>query len=200
MILLRTQSGHDFSLYKKSTIYRRIERRMGLHQITKITDYVRYLRENSQESDLLFKELLIGVTSFFRDPAVWEQLKDKVIPEFLASRPKGGLLRAWTAGCSTGEEAYSLAIVFKEALERVKPAKNFSLQIFATDLDKDAIDKARAARLSGQHQADVSEERLRRFFLQNEHGGYSVKKEIREMMIFAPQNLVMQAHSPNSIS
>ena len=194
VILLRAQTGHDFSLYKKSTIYRRIERRMGLHQITKIADYVRYLRENSQESDLLFKELLIGVTSFFRDPVVWEQLKDKIIPEFLATRPLGGMLRAWTAGCSTGEEAYSLAMVFKEALEKVKPAKNFSLQIFATDLDKDAIDKARAGIYPANISADVSEERLRQFFVKNEHGGYSVKKEIREMVIFAPQNLVM--HPP----
>ena len=194
VILLRAQTGHDFSLYKKSTIYRRIERRMGLHQITKIADYVRYLRENSQESDLLFKELLIGVTSFFRDPAAWEQLKDKIIPEFLATRPLGGMLRAWTAGCSTGEEAYSLAMVFKEALEKVKPPKNFSLQIFATDLDKDAIDKARAGIYPANISADVSEERLRQFFVKNEHGGYSVKKEIREMVIFAPQNLVM--HPP----
>ncbi len=194
VILLRGQSGHDFSLYKKSTIHRRIERRMGLHQITRIVDYVRYLRENPQESDLLFKELLIGVTSFFRDPLVWEQLKDKIIPKFLATRLQGGVLRAWTAGCSTGEEAYSLAIVFKEALERVKPAKNFSLQIFATDLDKDAIDKARAGVYPTNISADVSEERLRHFFVKNETGGYSVKKEIREMVIFAPQNLVM--HPP----
>jgi len=194
VILLRTQSGHDFSLYKKSTIYRRIERRMGLHQITKIADYVRYLRENSQESELLFKELLIGVTSFFRDSEVWEQLKDKIIPEFLATRPQGGMLRAWVAGCSTGEEAYSLAMVFKEVLEQVAPTKNFSLQIFATDLDKDAIDKARAGVYPANISADVSEERLRRFFIKDEHGGYSVKKEIREMVIFAPQNLVM--HPP----
>jgi two-component system CheB/CheR fusion protein len=193
VILLRTQSGHDFSLYKKSTIHRRIERRMGLHQIAKIADYIRYLRGNPQETDLLFKELLIGVTNFFRDTAVWEQLKDKVIPDLLASRPKGGLLRAWTAGCSTGEEAYSLAMVFKEVLERVKPTKNFSLTIFATDLNKDAIDKARAAVYPANISLDVSEKRLRRFFLQNEHGGYAVKKEIREMIIFAPQNLVMQA-------
>ena len=194
VILLRAQTGHDFSLYKKSTIYRRIERRMRLHQITRIADYVRYLRENSQESELLFKELLIGVTSFFRDPAVWEQLKDKVIPEILTTRPQGGTLRAWSAGCSTGEEAYSLAIVFKEALERVKPSKNLSLQIFATDLDKDAIDKARAGVYPANISADVSEERLRRFFVKKDHGDYSVKKEIREMVIFAPQNLVM--HPP----
>jgi two-component system CheB/CheR fusion protein len=194
VILLRAQTGHDFSLYKKSTIHRRIERRMGLHQISKIVDYVRYLRENSQESELLFKELLIGVTSFFRDPAAWAQLKDAVIPEFLATRPSGSALRAWVAGCSTGEEAYSLAIVFKEALKKVLPGKNFSLQIFATDLDKDAIDKARSGVYPANISADVSEERLRRFFVKNEQGGFSVKKEIREMVIFAPQNLVM--HPP----
>jgi len=194
VILLRGQSGQDFSLYKKSTIYRRIERRMGLHQLAKIADYVRYLRENPQESELLFKELLIGVTNFFRDPEVWEQLKKKILPEFLKSRPRGGLLRAWTPGCSTGEEAYSLAIVFKEVLEKLNPVKGFSLQIFATDLDKDAIDKARAGAYPANIAADVSEERLRRFFAKREQGGYSVKKEIRELVIFAPQNLVM--HPP----
>jgi two-component system CheB/CheR fusion protein len=194
VILLRSQTGHDFSLYKKSTLSRRIERRMGLHKINKITDYVRYLRENSQESNLLFKELLIGVTSFFRDPDVWEQLKDKFIPQLLAARTQGGTLRAWTAGCSTGEEAYSLAIVFKEVLEKVKPDNNRSLQVFATDLDKDAIDKARAGIYPANIRADVSPERLRRFFVKNERGDYSIKKEIREMVIFAPQNLVM--HPP----
>jgi two-component system CheB/CheR fusion protein len=193
IILLRGQSGQDFSLYKKSTISRRVERRMGLHQIAKINDYVRYLRENPQESDLLFKELLIGVTSFFRDPAVWEQLKNKILPEYLASHPLGGVLRAWTAGCSTGEEAYSLAIVFKEALEKVKPAKTFSLQIFATDLDKDAIDKARLGTYPANISADVSEKRLREFFIKEDSGSYRVRKDIREMIIFAPQNLVMHA-------
>jgi two-component system CheB/CheR fusion protein len=107
-ILLRTQTGHDFSPYKKSTIYRRVERRMDLHQIDKITTYVRFLRENPQEIELLSKELLIGVTSFFRDPPGWEQLKEEAIPALLEAHPKGGALRAWTAGCSTGEEAYSL--------------------------------------------------------------------------------------------
>jgi len=194
VILLRGQSGQDFSLYKKSTISRRVERRMGLHQIAKIGDYVRYLRENPQESDLLFKELLIGVTSFFRDPVVWQQLRDKIIPGFLATRSHGGVLRAWIAGCSTGEEAYSFAIVFKEALERIKADKNISLQVFATDLDKDAIDKARAGIYPPNISADVSEERLREFFIKEENGNYRVRKDIREMIIFAPQNLVM--HPP----
>jgi two-component system CheB/CheR fusion protein len=194
IILLRGQSGQDFSLYKKSTISRRVERRMGLHQITKIADYVRYLRENSQESELLFKELLIGVTSFFRDPAVWEHLRKKVMPEFLATRPHGGVLRAWTVGCSTGEEAYSLAMVFKEALDKIKSDKRFSLQIFATDLDKDAIDKARAGVYPPNISADVSAGRLSEFFIKEENGNFRVKKNIREMIIFAPQNLVM--HPP----
>jgi len=144
IVLLRVHTGHDFSLYKKNTFYRRIERRMGIHQIDKIADYIRYLQENSQELDLLFKELLIGVTSFFRDSAAWEELRESVMPALLASRPAGQALRAWVPGCSTGEEAYSLAMVFKEAMGKLKPAKNFTLNVFATDLDKDAIDKARS--------------------------------------------------------
>ena len=190
VILLRAHTGHDFSLYKRNTLYRRIERRMGIHQIDKIADYVRYLQENSQELDLLFKELLIGVTSFFRDPAAWEQLREKAIPELIAGRSPGQALRAWVPGCSTGEEAYSLAIVFKEALEQVRPEGSFTLQVFATDLDRDAIDKARQGVFPDNIAADVSPERLSRFFSKEEHG-YRVCKEIREMVIFAPQNLIM---------
>jgi two-component system CheB/CheR fusion protein len=189
-ILLRTQTGHDFSLYKKTTIYRRVERRMGLHQIDRIANYVRFLQENPHETQLLFKELLIGVTGFFRDPETWEKLKGKVIPELLAARPTVRTFRAWTPGCSTGEEAYSLAIVFREALEQVKPAGSFSLQVFATDLDKDAIDRARAGVYTANIAADVSPERLRRFFVEEERG-YRVGKEIREMVILAPQNVIM---------
>ena len=125
--------------------------------------YVRYLQENSQEVDLLFRELLIGVTNFFRDPAAWEQLSAEAIPALLASRPPGRTLRAWVPGCSTGEEAYSLAIVFKEALEEVKPRGKFSIQIFATDLDRDAIEKARSGVFSANIAADISEARLKRF-------------------------------------
>ncbi|HEY6007996.1 MAG TPA: chemotaxis protein CheB, partial [Geobacteraceae bacterium] len=190
LILLRAKTGHDFSLYKKSTVYRRIERRMGIHQIDKIAAYVRYLQENSQEVELLFKELLIGVTSFFRDPPAWEQLQGEAIPAILADRPSGGVLRAWSAGCSTGEEAYSLAVSFKEALEQVKPRVSFTLQIFATDLDRDAIDKARQGVYPDNIAADVSPERLRRFFSKEENG-YRVRKEIREMVTFATQNVIM---------
>jgi two-component system CheB/CheR fusion protein len=190
VILLRAQTGHDFSLYKKNTVYRRIERRMGIHQIDQITSYVRFLQENPQELELLFKELLIGVTSFFRDPAAWEVLKAQVIPALLKDRPPSQALRVWIPACSTGEEAYSLAIVFKEALEQLKPARSHTLQIFATDLDRDAIEKARAAVFPANIVADVSPERLSRFFVQVEHG-YQVAKPVRELVIFAPQNIIM---------
>lgn len=190
VILLRAKTGNDFSMYKKNTIYRRIERRMGIHQIGRITDYVRYLQENLQEVELLFKELLIGVTSFFRDPAAWEQLREEVVPALLAGHPTGRVLRAWSTGCSSGEEAYSLAMVFKEALARVQPKPAFSLQIFATDLDRDAIDKARQGFYPANIVADVSAERLERFFI-HEDNGYRIGKEIREMVTFATQNVIM---------
>lgn len=190
IILLRTHTGHDFSLYKKNTLYRRIERRMGIHQIVKIASYIRYLQESSQELDLLFKELLIGVTSFFRDSSAWEALHKSVLPALLAGRPAGHALRGWVPGCSTGEEAYSLAMVFKEALGKIKPPKKFTLQVFATDLDKDAIDKARHGVYPANIAADVSPERLNRFFAKVE-GGYQVGTEIREMVVFARQSLIM---------
>jgi len=190
VILLRSHTGHDFSSYKRDTLYRRIERRMVIHQIDKIAAYVRYLQENSQELDLLFKELLIGVTSFFRDPAAWEQLREQAIPALITSRSADRALRAWVPGCSSGEEAYSLAIVFKEALEQVQPKGGYALQVFATDLDRDAIDKARQGFFPDNTAADVSPERLSRFFSKEERG-YRVHKEIREMVIFAPQNLIM---------
>ncbi len=188
--LLRVQTGNDFSLYKKSSIIRRIERRMGLHQIDLLTHYVRFLRENPNEVELLFKELLIGVTSFFRDAPAWDYLRTDALPALLASVPTGGILRAWVAGCSTGEEAYSLAIVFKEAVEPLKPVRNLVLQIFATDLDHDAIDRARIGMYPDNIAADVSPERLRRFFVKDDRG-YRVSKEIREMVVFAPQNITM---------
>jgi two-component system CheB/CheR fusion protein len=194
-ILLRVKTGHDFSLYKKSTLYRRIERRMGLHQIGKIAQYVRYLQENPAELELLFKELLIGVTSFFRDPPAWEKLKAEVLPALLAERSPDRPLRAWIPACSTGEEAYSLAIAFKEAIEQLKPAANFTLQIFATDLDSDAIERARAGVFPLNIAADLSPERLVRYFAQTEHG-YTVGKPIREMVIFAPQNVIMDPPFP----
>ena len=189
MILLRSQTGHDFSSYKKNTVYRRIERRMGIHQIDKIAAYVRFLQENPQELELLFKELLIGVTSFFREPMEWELLKDKVIPALLAERAPSNTLRVWVSGCATGEEAYSLAIVFKEVLDQLKPSQDFSMQIFATDLDRDAIDKAREGIFSANIAEDMSSERLNRYFVKVDRG-YQVVKTIRDMVIFAQQNMI----------
>ncbi|MDB6147197.1 MAG: cheBR [Spartobacteria bacterium] len=189
IILLRTHTGHDFSLYKKNSFFRRIERRMGIHQIHKLADYVRYLQENSQELDLLFKELLIGVTSFFRDPDAWEELRRKILPALIAKRPAGHILRVWVPGCSTGEEAYSMAMVFKEVIDKIKPKKKITLQVFATDLDKDAIGKARLGVYPENICADVAPKQMSRFFTKTE-SGCRVKPEIREMVIFAEQSLI----------
>lgn len=188
IILLRQRSGNDFSLYKTSTLYRRIERRTAVLQIASIADYVAYLREHPQEVDLLFKELLIGVTNFFRDPALWDFLGTTVIPALLAQHPTGKVLRAWVPACSSGEEAYSLAITFREAIKALAPAAHFTLQIYATDLDADAVDKARKGFYPSNIAADVSAERLAAFFTA-EDGGYRVNKDIREMVVFAPQNI-----------
>lgn len=189
-LLLRARTGHDFSMYKKSTIYRRIERRMALHHLEKIADYVRYLRENPQELDLLLKELLIGVTSFFRDPATWICLQEQVLPQVLQAYRQGETMRAWVAGCSTGEEAFSLAIAFNELMERTRPEARIKLQIFATDLNEDAIDKARIGYYPASIAVDVSASRLARYFVK-QGSGYCVVKEIREMVVFAPQNVIM---------
>jgi chemotaxis methyl-accepting protein methylase len=190
VILLRAQTGNDFSLYRRTTLYRRIERRMGLHQISKIANYVRFLQENPQEVELLFRELLIGVTRFFRDTEAWEQLKAEALPALLAGRASDPPLRAWVPACATGEEAYSLAIIFKEALEELDPLLHVHLQIFATDLDQHAIEKAREAVFPANIAADVSAQRLDRFFTKVERG-YRVTKSIREMVVFAAQNIIM---------
>jgi chemotaxis methyl-accepting protein methylase len=188
--LLRERSGNDFSLYKTNTLYRRIERRMAVHQIAAFEDYAEHLRGNVHEQDLLFKELLIGVTRFFRDPEVWEVLRDQALPALLKQLPDRGNLRAWVAGCSTGEEAYTLAMVFREAVERHWPAGRLSLQIYATDLDPDAIDSARKGLFPEGIAVDVSAERLLRFFAPETGGGWRIVKDIRETVVFATQNVV----------
>jgi two-component system CheB/CheR fusion protein len=193
IILLRTNTGNDFSLYKKNTVYRRIERRMTVHKIDKISSYVHFLQENPKESGILFKELMIGVTSFFRDAAVWEKLKETIIPEIISNREEGSILRAWIPGCSTGEEAYSLAMVFKEATEKKYPNCGFSLQIFATDLDNEAIETARKGIFRANISADITPNRLNRFFIRTDEG-YRVNTEIREMVVFANHNIIM--HPP----
>ncbi len=188
--LLRKRNGNDFTLYKKNTIYRRIERRMSLHKMASITTYANFLRENPQEMDLLFKELLIGVTNFFRDPQVWEEFRIEALPNLLAANPAGKEMRAWVSACSTGDEAYSLAIMFKETLAQIKPNGRFSLQIFATDLDEDAITFARQGLYPQHIKADIQPELLARYFVKDGKQ-YRINKEIREMVIFAQQNIIM---------
>jgi two-component system CheB/CheR fusion protein len=193
IILLRTYTGNDFSLYKKNTLYRRIERRMTVHKIDKIVTYVHFLQGNPKEVEILFKELLIGVTSFFRDSAVWARLKESLLPEMLSAIQPGTVLRAWCPGCSTGEEAYSLAIVFREALENANQHGGTTLQVFATDIDPDAIDFARRGIYPANIAADISPDRLSRYFISTEEG-YRVKTEIREMVVFAQHNVIL--HPP----
>lgn len=193
ILLLRTHTSNDFTLYKKNTMYRRIERRMSVHKIDKMAGYVSFLEDNPKEIDILFKELLIGVTNFFRDTAVWQNMKDSIIPSIISNIESGSILRAWVSGCSTGEEAYSLAIIFKEVLEQINPHGGISLQIFATDLDNEAIEAARKGIFPSSISSDVSTARLNRFFNKTEDG-YRVNTEIREMIIFAQHNIIM--HPP----
>jgi two-component system CheB/CheR fusion protein len=186
--LLLSETGQDFSHYKRNTVLRRIERRMGLHHLDTVTDYVRHLRGNPAETRLLFKELLIGVTAFFRDPPAWEAMR-VALTALVTSRP-AGVLRAWVAGCSTGEEAYSLAILFDEVLETLGPTPRRTVQIFATDLDPDAIERARLGHFAADIAADVSPDRLARHFRPDEQG-YRVSQDIRERIIFAVQSVAM---------
>jgi two-component system CheB/CheR fusion protein len=191
LMLLRTATGHDFSLYKKSTIGRRIERRMAQHDIEDTEVYARYLKENPAEIQMLFKELLINVTSFFRDPEAFVTLKQDILPQIFAGKPEAYVFRVWVAGCASGEEAYSIAILLREFLNECSDERHqeFKAQIYATDLDDEAIAIARAGVYPPNIAADVSAERLRRFFVKDD-AGYRVKKDIREMVVFAIQNVI----------
>jgi two-component system, chemotaxis family, CheB/CheR fusion protein len=186
-ILLRAQTGHDFSLYKPNTVWRRVERRMDVHRLDHISKYVRYLQGNPREVETLFKELLIGVTRFFRDPEAFDILKEKILPGYLGDRPKKDALRVWVPGCSSGEEAYSVAMIMSECAEALD--RRFDMQIFATDIDADAIAVARAGIYPESIAADVNPDRLGRFF-SKEDNAYRVKKSVREMLIFAPHNII----------
>jgi len=187
LMLLRSATGHDFSLYKKSTIARRIERRMSQHDIADTEVYARYLGEYPAEIQALFRELLINVTSFFRDPEAFVTLKRDILPHLCADKPEGYVFRVWVAGCASGEEAYSIAIVLREFMDEIR--QDFKVQIYATDLDDDAIAVARAGAYPPNIVQDVSTERLRRFFVKDD-AGYHVKKSIREMVVFAVQNVI----------
>jgi two-component system CheB/CheR fusion protein len=186
-VALRDRTGHDFSVHKATTSRRRIERRMNVHQIESIEEYLRYLQVNPQELDALFQELLIGVTSFFRDPAAFDSLAGSALPKLLDSRPDGSDVRVWVPGCSTGEEAYSIAILLREYL--AAQGRSLRLQIFATDLDLAAIETARAGICPSGIVTDLTPDRLRRWFVQ-EDGHYRIKKDIRDLVIFARHDLL----------
>jgi len=188
VLMLLEHTGHDFSLYKRATVLRRIERRMGVHQLPGMDAYVRFLRSNPEELTLLFKELLIGVTGFFRDAEAWTELGERVLPPLLARLDPAQPIRAWVAGCATGEEAYSLAIVLREAVDRLHESRAHPIKVFATDLDADAIDKARQGRYLQSIVTDVSAERLAKFF-DPVPSGFQVAKEIRDLVIFAHHNV-----------
>lgn len=188
-VLLRSQTGHDFSQYKESTLTRRLERRMALHQIEQPESYLRFARETPAEVEALFRDLLIGVTSFFRDPDAFAALNAAVIPRLFANKAPGAPVRVWVCGCSTGEEAYSIAILIREHLESLK--QTFRVQIFATDIDRFAIDQARAGAFPPSIAADVSSDRLARFFTQESEGGpFVIQKLIRDLLVFSEQDLI----------
>jgi len=189
--LLRLRSKHDLALYKASTLVRRIERRMAVHRLESMEAYEAFVRQNPIELDLLFKELLIGVTAFFRDAGVWQELQDTVLPALLARHAADGTrLRAWVAGCSTGEEALSLAMLFREVVEARPGSPACELKIFATDLSADAIAVARKGYYPASIAGNVSSERLARFF-SAQGGGYVIDKRIREMVLFAQHDVIL---------
>ena len=186
--LLRTHTCHDFSLYKPSTIHRRIERRLAVNQIASLEDYVKYLQRNPQEVQALFRDLLIGVTSFFRDTHAFEDLAAHIVPQIFATKPEGDAVRVWSPGCATGEEAYSIAMLLAEHMARAK--QSWSVQVFATDIDDRAIARARLGVYPASIAADVSSERLERFFSPEPDGSYRVQRNLRDMLLFSEQDVV----------
>ncbi|MBA3057209.1 MAG: PAS domain-containing protein [Gammaproteobacteria bacterium] len=188
-VMLRTHTGHDFSQYKPNTIFRRIERRMAVHQIESIGDYVKYLQKNLPEVQALFNDLLIGVTNFFRDPDAFAALEAQVIPRLFEGKPAGTPVRVWSTGCSTGEEAYSIAILLQERLEALR--KSYKVQVFATDIDARAIAIARAGVYPASIAQDITPERLTRFFTAEPDGSaYRIHKSIRDLLVFSEQDVI----------
>jgi two-component system CheB/CheR fusion protein len=162
---------------------------MAVNQIERLEDYVRLLQQEPAEVEALFRDLLIGVTNFFRDPTAFEALKEQVIPKLFAGKPPGATIRIWVPGCSTGEEAYSVAILLQEYLQAVR--QSFKIQVFATDIDRQAIDQARTGMYPASIAADVSPERLAQFFTQEPDGSaYRIQKAIRDMLIFSEQDAI----------
>ncbi|WP_265562181.1 chemotaxis protein CheB [Sphingomicrobium arenosum] len=186
--LIRARIGHDFSAYKTGTIGRRVQRRMNLLRIGKMKEYIAYLRDNDDELRHLFDDLLINVTSFFRDAEIWEEVGDKIVAPLLENSDQEHPVRVWVPACATGEEAYTVAMLFDEYCR--KTDRTFFWQIFATDLDEDAVATGRAGLYPQSIAGDVSEERLKRYF-QQENDGLRIRKDLRERVVFAQQNLLV---------
>lgn len=184
---LRMRIGHDFSGYKRATILRRICRRMQLAQLYTLSAYLNRLRQDGEEADALYRDLLIHVTEFFRDPAAWLYLEEEIIPQIFANKTSNDNIRVWTVGCATGEEAYGIAMMLLEQAGQHEDPPH--IQVFASDLGRLVLDFAREGAYPEAIAADVSEERLRRFFIKdNSH--YRVRPEVRELVLFAPHNLL----------
>lgn len=186
-ILIRNRTGYDFSKYKKSTIYRRVGRRMNIHQIEEMSHYLRYLQENPHEIDLLFKEFLINVTNFFRDSEAFESFKKVVLKYIIDKKSELDILRIWVPGCSSGEEVYSIAIIIQEILEETN--KHLEVQIFGTDLDINSIKTARTGTYSDIITNDISPERLKKFFYKQENV-YTIKNNVRDTVVFANHSVL----------
>lgn len=187
LLLLRARTGHDFRRYKRATLLRRLERRLQVHGVPTLPAYLQLLQRDTDEAHALLKDLLIGVTSFFRNPEAFDALLHEAIPKMF-EQAGDGVVRAWIAGCSSGEEAYSIAMLLCEhAATLPYPPR---IQVFATDIDEVAIEIARAGLYPAAIEADVSPERLRRFFDRGEGGQYRLRKEVRGKVMFAPHNLL----------
>ena len=188
--VVRVKTGHDFSQYKKNTMNRRIRRRMNVTNMPSIDEYIGFLRGHPDEVDNLFKELLITVTSFFREPDAFDTLKRTILPDMLSNEPDDCTVRVWVPGCATGEEAYSLAILIREFAEET--GRDYKVQMFATDIDEASIVQARAGLFPANIALDVTEHRLAKYFVK-EPTGYRVRKDIRESIVFATQDVVKDA-------
>ncbi len=185
--LLQKENGVDFTGYKPNTIIRRVERRMSINQIDKLPDYVRYLQRSSAECKALSKEFLISVTRFFRDPEAFDYLQQNILPILLTDKPANAQIRVWVAGCATGEEAYSLAILLQEYMEQA--GRHLDVKIFATDLDKEALEYASQGYYPASIVADVFPERLQKYFVKKGEN-YEISRQIRSMVVFAHQNII----------
>jgi two-component system CheB/CheR fusion protein len=186
---MRAQTGHDFSQYKVSTLLRRVKRRMAIHQIGQANQYLQFLQKNPSETEALFRDLLIGVTHFFRDTEAFQSMESQVLPKLLSRLPPHGCLRVWVCGCSTGEEAYSFAILIREQLDELK--RPINVQIFATDIDRQAIEQARTGIFPASIASDVAPNRLARFFTPLPGSeGFRIQKGIRDLLIFSEQDVL----------